>query len=95
MPSVDLYHSFNNRPAFADIHAWVCSKSSSMYLSGIQHHTLRLCFGQKYHLFTHGWPFDGEFEDPVEVIAGQTFFPRLNTSVSFKSWLGSSCSSGA
>ena len=55
----------------------------------------RLYFGQKYHLFTHGWPFDGEFEDPVEVIAGQTFFPRLNTSVSFKSWLGSSCSSGA
>ena len=55
----------------------------------------RLYFGQKYHLFTHGWPFDGEFEDPVEVIAGQTFFPRLNTSVSFKSWLGSSCSFGA
>ena len=64
----------------------------------------RLYFGQKYHLFTHGWPFDGEFEDPVEVIiAGQTFakvnvtcrFPRLRTSVSFKSWLGSSCSSGA
>ena len=43
----------------------------------------RLYFGQKYHVFTHGWPFDGEFEDPVEVIAGQTFFPRLNTSVSF------------
>ena len=55
----------------------------------------RLYFGQKYHLFTHGRPFDGEFEDPVEVIAGQTFFPRLNISVSFKSWLGSSCSSGA
>ena len=55
----------------------------------------RLYFGQKYHLFTHGRPFDGEFEDPVEVIAGQTFFPRLNTSVSSKSWLGSSCSSGA
>ena len=58
---------------------------------------------QKYHLFTHGWPFDGEFEDPVEVIAGQTFakvkvtcrFPRLSTSVSLKSWLGSSCSSAA
>ena len=33
----------------------------------------RSYFGQKYHLFTHGWPFDGEFEDPVEVIAGQTF----------------------
>ena len=63
----------------------------------------KLYFGQKYHLFTHGWPFDGEFEDPVEVIAGQTLakvnvtclFPRLRTSVSFKSWLGSSCSSGA
>ena len=66
-----------------------------MYLSGIQHHTLTLCFGQNYHLFTHGWPFDGEFE-PVEVIAGQTLakvnvtclFPRLNTSVSLYLSLG-------
>ena len=63
----------------------------------------RLYIAQKYHLFTHGWPFDGEFEDPVEVIAGQTLakvnvtcrFPRLRTSVSLKSWLGSSCSFGA
>ena len=63
----------------------------------------KLYFEQKSHLFTHGWPFDGEFEDPVEVIiAGQRFakvnvtclFPRLSTSVSFNSWLGSSCSSG-
>ena len=62
----------------------------------------RLYFGQKYHLFTHGWPFDGEFEDPVGV-TWQTFakvnvtclFPRLSTSVSFNSWLGSICSSGA
>ena len=59
----------------------------------------KLHFEQNYHLFTHGWPFDGEFEDPVEVIkAGQTFakvnvcclFPPARTSVSFNCRLGSS-----